>query len=70
MLQSPDVSDFLSSQLGHGVLQSVCKIVFNQLKRFFAGKEQRLPNWFAAALWLGDEASRRSPFVHAWAEQI
>lgn len=61
MLQSPDVSDLLSGPLGHCILQSVCRNVFNQLKRFFfARKELSLSNWFAAAPRLRDEASQRS----------
>lgn len=41
LLQSPNVSDLLSGPLGHCILQSVCKNVFNQLKRFLPGKNCR-----------------------------
>lgn len=36
--QSPDVSDLLSGPLGRCILQSVCRNVFNRLKRFLLGK--------------------------------
>lgn len=38
----PNVSDSLRGPLGHCILQSVCKNVFNQLKRFLLGKSCRL----------------------------